>query len=144
QFMDTYDLLADLKLDKVHLARYSPRPHTLSMRTMPDDVPAIEKKRRHVLLEELQAQVSAAINSRFLGQTVEVLVEDKHNGKWRGRIPQNKLVFFQDESQDWHGRLANVEITWTGPWSMQGRLPGQAIPAPDELIMVIPADSAAD
>jgi len=144
QFMDTYDLLADLKLDKVHLARYSPRPHTLSMRTMPDDVPANEKKRRHVLLEELQAQVSAAINRRFLGQTVEVLVEDKHNGKWRGRIPQNKLVFFQDDTQDWHGRLANVEITWTGPWSMQGRLPGQAIPAQDELLTVLPASTVGD
>src|SRR5690606_15794473 len=34
QFQGTYDLLEELKLDKVHLARYSPRPHTVSMRTM--------------------------------------------------------------------------------------------------------------
>lgn len=125
QWQGTYDLLAELKLDKAHLARYSPRPHTLSTRTMPDDVPAEEKKRRHAALEELQAQVVAEINRRFLGQTVEVLVEDQHNGKWRGRTPQNKLVFFRDNSQQWQGRLAQVEITWTGPWSMQGRLPGQ-------------------
>ncbi|NLE50453.1 MAG: MiaB/RimO family radical SAM methylthiotransferase, partial [Chloroflexi bacterium] len=91
QFQGTYDLLAELKLDKVHLARYSPRPHTVSMRTMADDVPDAEKKRRHAALEELQAQVVAEINSRFLGQTVEVLVEDQHRGKWRGRTPQNKL-----------------------------------------------------
>jgi len=122
QFQGTYDLLAELKLDKVHLARYSPRPHTVSMRTMEDDVPDAEKKRRHAALEELQARVVAEINSRFLGQTVEVLVEDRHKGKWRGRTPQNKLVFFEDDSQDWRGKLAPVVITWTGPWSMQGRL----------------------
>jgi len=123
QFDDTYNLLADLKLDKVHLARYSPRPHTVSMRTMPDDVPPLEKKRRLDVLEKLQEQVVGEINQRFLGQTVEVLVEDQHQGKWRGRTPQNKLVFFADETQDWRGRLATVEITRTGPWSMQARLP---------------------
>jgi tRNA-2-methylthio-N6-dimethylallyladenosine synthase len=128
QFNDTYRLLADLKLDKVHLARYSPRPHTVSMRTMPDDVPGDEKKRRLAALEQLQAQVVAEINQRFLGQTVEVLVEDQHQGKWRGRTPQNKLVFFSDDSRDWHGQLANVEIIWTGPWSMQARLPGAVMP----------------
>ncbi|RPJ00424.1 MAG: MiaB/RimO family radical SAM methylthiotransferase, partial [Chloroflexi bacterium] len=122
QFQDTYDLLAELKLDKVHLARYSPRPQTVSTRTMPDNVPPQEKKRRHAALEELQERVVAEINSAYLGRTVEVLVEDRHKGKWQGRIPQNKIVFFEDESQDWRGKLATVEITWTGPWSMQARL----------------------
>lgn len=137
QFMDTYHLLADLKLDKVHLARYSPRPHTVSARKMDDDVPAEEKKRRHTMLEELQAQVCAEINAQYLGQTVEVLVEELHKGKWRGRTPQNKLVFFEDESQDWRGRLATVEVTWTGPWSMQARLPGAAQDARDPLALSV-------
>lgn len=122
QFMRTYDLLAELKLDKAHLARYSPRPHTLSARTMDDDVPEEEKKRRHEMLDELQAEVVAEINQRYLGQVLPVLVEEQHRGKWRGRTPQNKLVFFEAPG-DWRGQVADVEITWTGPWSMQGRLP---------------------
>ncbi|MFW5771912.1 MAG: tRNA (N6-isopentenyl adenosine(37)-C2)-methylthiotransferase MiaB [Phototrophicaceae bacterium] len=122
QFMDTYNLLAELKLDKAHLARYSPRPNTVSERRMEDDVPEEEKKRRHQMLDELQAQVVAEINSRYLGQTVSVLVEEQHRGKWRGRTPQNKLVFFEAPGE-WRGRVVDVEITWTGPWSMQGRLP---------------------
>lgn len=122
QFMDTYNLLADLKLDKAHLARYSPRPNTVSERRMVDDVPEDEKKRRHEMLEDLQKQVVAEINARFLGQVVPVLIEDQHKGKWRGRTPQNKLVFFEGEG-DWRGKLVDLEITWTGPWSMQGRLP---------------------
>lgn len=122
QFQQTYNLLAELKLDKVHLARYSPRPHTVSERTLPDDVPEEEKKRRHQAIDELQAEIVSEINRRSLGQRVSVLVEEMHKGKWRGRTPQNKLVFFEDAA-DWHGKLVELEITWTGPWSMQGRLP---------------------
>ena len=69
----------------------------------------------------MQAEVVAGINQRFLGQTVSVLVEDFHKGKWRGRTPQNKLVFFQSPG-NWQGKIVDVEITWTGPWSMQGRM----------------------
>ena len=134
QFMDTYTLLEELKLDKAHLARYSPRPNTVSERRMEDDVPEEEKKRRHQMLDDLQAQVVAEINSQYLGQTLEILVEDQHKGKWRGRTPQNKLVFFDAEG-DWKGKLANVEITWTGPWSMQGRLP-QHQQAHDPLVVI--------
>ncbi len=122
QFMDTYNLLAELKVDKVHLARYSPRPQTVSERRMIDDVPEEEKQRRLAMLEDLQAVVVAEINQKFLGQVLPVLVEEYHKGKWRGRTPQNKLVFFESE-QDWRGKMVDVEITWTGPWSMQGRLP---------------------
>jgi tRNA-2-methylthio-N6-dimethylallyladenosine synthase len=59
QFMRTYALLEELKLDKAHLARYSPRPHTVSARRMPDDVPEDEKKRRHKMLDDLQSRVVA-------------------------------------------------------------------------------------
>ncbi len=122
QFMGTYKVLEELKLDKAHLARYSPRPQTVSARRMEDDVPDAEKRERHKMLEDLQAQVVAEINSQYLGQMVEVLVEDNHKGRWRARSPQNKLVFFEAEG-DWKGKLAQVEVTWTGPWSMQARLP---------------------
>ncbi|NWF68347.1 MAG: tRNA (N6-isopentenyl adenosine(37)-C2)-methylthiotransferase MiaB [Chloroflexi bacterium] len=122
QFMQTYRLLEELKLDKAHLARYSPRPNTVSARRMADDVSDADKHQRLAMLEDLQARVVGEINRQFLGQTVEVLVEDQHKGKWRGRTPQNKLVFFED-ARDWRGKLAQVEIVWTGPWSMQGRLP---------------------
>ena len=139
QFIQTYNLLEELKLDKAHLARYSPRPQTVSDRRMEDDVPDEEKRRRHKMLEDLQAKVVAEINSQYLGQTVEVLVEDNYKGRWRARTAQNKLVFFEAEG-NWKGKLARVEITWTGPWSMQARLPGesQALqPAHDPLVVVV-------
>jgi len=132
EFQGTYRMLSDLRLDKVHLAKYSPRPQTVSARTMADDVPDGDKERRRLVIEDLQMQIIAELNSAYLGKTVRVLVEELHNGKWRGRIPQNKLVFFEDRTRDLRGQVVDVEIVWTGPWSMQGRLPGQ------ELIPIAP------
>ncbi len=121
QFQRTYDLLADLKLDVAHLARYSPRPGTVAERRLPDDVSEEEKMRRFKLLEELQAQVVTEINTGYFGRTVEVLVEDNHKGKWKGRTRTNKLVFFENEAE-WPGRTARVTITQTSPWSLQGEV----------------------
>lgn len=121
QYLDTYNLMADLKLDKVHIAKYSARPGTVAARRMPDDIPPEVKERRRKELDELQAKVVGDINRRYLGQIVEVLVENKHKGKWRGRTRTNKLVFFPDE-QDRGGQSVKVQITRTGPWSMQGTL----------------------
>jgi tRNA-2-methylthio-N6-dimethylallyladenosine synthase len=121
QFQATLDLLAELKLDVCHVAMYSPRPGTLAAKTLADDVPAGEKKRRLMAVNELQESIAAGIHARLLGQRVEVLVEEQHRGKWKGRTRSNQLVFFEDD-RDWQGRLAEVIITWTGPWSMQGTL----------------------
>jgi len=87
-----------------------------------DDVPEEEKHRRYLMLEAQHERITGQINQRFLGQTVPVLVENDHKGKWRGRTPENKLVFFEDASKDWRGQIAQVTVDWAGPWSMQGRL----------------------
>jgi tRNA-2-methylthio-N6-dimethylallyladenosine synthase len=123
QFQHTYDLLAGLRLDKAHIARYSPRPQTLAARRFPDDVPLEEKERRRKALDDLQAEILGEINRQLLGQTVEVLVEGKKKDRWWGRTRTDRLVFFEDEGgRDWRGRLAQVRITWTGPWSLIGEV----------------------
>jgi tRNA-2-methylthio-N6-dimethylallyladenosine synthase len=121
QFQRTYDLLEELRLDVAHLARYSPRPGTVSDRRMDDDVPADEKMRRFRALELLQEGILSEINTRYQDQVVEVLVEEKHKGRWKGRTRKNRLVFF-DHRDDQRGRLVPVRIDWTGPWSLQGTL----------------------
>lgn len=125
QFQRTYDLLAELKLDVAHLARYSPRPGTVAARKMIDDVPEEEKMRRFRLLEELQERIAGEINASYVGKTVEVLFEEKVRGRWKGRTPTNKLVFLESED-DLRGKVLPVLITWAGPWSMQATLPPQS------------------
>lgn len=121
QFMQTYQVLADLKLDVAHLARYSLREGTVATRRMQDDITDEEKMRRFRLLENLQEKIGGEINTHYLGQTVDVLFEEKVKGRWRGRTPTNKLVFVQTE-ENLKGRVLPVQITWTGPWSMQANL----------------------
>lgn len=124
QFQATYDLLAELQMDVAHLARYSTRTGTVADRKMVDDVSDEEKWRRYRLLEELQEGLATEIHGRLLGETVEVLFEEKVKGRWRGRTPTNKLVFVESDN-DLRGQVLPVQITWTGPWSMQARLTRQ-------------------
>jgi len=87
---------------------------------MADDVADEEKRRRFQAIEALQKTVSTEKMRRYLGRTVEVLVEGQDKGRWRGRTPHNKLVFFDDPGQ-WVGQLVDVTITHAGPWSMSGK-----------------------
>lgn len=121
QFQATYDLLAELKLDVAHLARYSVRPGTLAARQMQDDIPQEQKMRRFRALETLQESIAAQINANSIGRKVEILVEGKQKGRWKGRTRTNKLVFFESD-QDMFGKLVWVQIEWAGPWSMRGSL----------------------
>ncbi len=130
QFQRTVDLLAELRLDVAHLARYSPRPGTVAARKMEDDVPEEEKMRRFRVLEELQESIAAEINAAYVGKTVEVLFEEKVRGRWKGRTPTNKLVFLESE-ENLQGKVVPVLITWAGAWSMQATLP----PLPQVLSM---------
>jgi tRNA-2-methylthio-N6-dimethylallyladenosine synthase len=107
QFMETHRVLSDLKLDVAHLARYSIREGTVATRRMVDNVTDEEKMRRFRMLEDLQEQIVGEINKKYLGETVEVLFEEKVKNRWRGRTPTNKLVFVETD-EDLRGKLLPV------------------------------------
>ena len=131
QFDETVSVLADLKLDKAHLARYSPRPGTVSARAMTDDVPEEVKVERHRALERLQERVCAGINARMLGETVE----DPGRGtltRESGAVARVRTSWCSSKvTLPLRGRLVDVQITWTGPWSMQGRFVRDVSPLGD-------------
>jgi len=121
QFQNTFDLLSDLRMDVVHLARYSPRPDTWAARNLSDDIPEKEKWRRFRLLEDLQEMVASEIHARLMDQTVLVLFEAIHKNRWKGRSETNKLVF-AESGEDLRGQIKPVKITRTGAWSLSGVL----------------------
>lgn len=121
QFEDTFRQLADLKLNVVHLARYSPRKGTLSERTMPDDVSDEEKWRRFRAVETLQEQIATELHAALEGKILPVLFEEKQKGRWMGRTEHMDLVYVESES-DLTGLILPVKINWTGPWTMIGEL----------------------
>jgi tRNA-2-methylthio-N6-dimethylallyladenosine synthase len=129
QFEQTYRVLADLRLDVAHLARYSAREGTVATRRMLDDVDDSQKMARFRILEELQQNIVSEINRNYLGRTTEVLFEEKVRDRWKGRTPTNKLVFAESD-EDLTGKTLPVSITWTGPWSMQGTPAKLLVPVP--------------
>ena len=120
QFERSREMVRDIRFDKVHTAAYSPRPNTIADRKMADDVPPEEKRRRLQAIEELQGSIASEINSTYADRTVEVLIDGHHKGRWQGRTRTDKLVFVEDE-EELLGRLINVRITHTTPWSLRGR-----------------------
>ncbi len=121
QFQATLDIIRDVRFDKVHTAAYSTRPGTIAARRMEDDVPDHEKRARLQAIEDLQERIVSEINAGLLGRTVEALVDGHNKGQWQGRTRSDKLVFFPHEA-DLLGELAQVRISKTGPWSLQGAL----------------------
>lgn len=119
EFQETYDLLEELRIDKIHLARYSPRPGTVSDRRFEDNVADEEKRRRFHILEDQHKRINQEKNQRYLGTVQQVLVEGEQKGRWRGRNPQGKLVFFTDP-RELKGEMVDVKIAYAGPWSMSG------------------------
>ncbi|PDW01211.1 MiaB/RimO family radical SAM methylthiotransferase [Candidatus Viridilinea mediisalina] len=123
-FAQTIELCAELRFDKIHIAAFSPRPGTLAAAQEQDPALAVAeavKEERRRALEQLHEQVARERNARFLHQTVEVLVEGESRGRWRGRSPNNKLVFFSHPA-DFTGHCVPVRITQTGPWALQGEV----------------------
>ncbi len=93
QFENTRRVMEDLEFDVVHLAMYSPRPGTYAAEKMVDDVTAQEKRARINELLQLQRGIAARRAERWVGRTVQVLVEGADElGRPYGRNRQGKRV----------------------------------------------------
>ena len=121
QFSRTYEMVRDVRFDKVHSAMYSTRDNTFASRKFEDDVPQEEKKRRLTAIDELQASIQAEINSKLMDETLEVLVEGTKRGQVHGRSRSDKLVYVEG-GVDVIGHTAPVRIERAGPWSLGGRV----------------------
>ncbi len=125
QFQQTLDLLAELRLDKVHCAAYSSRPGTIASRVMDDSVPEEEKTSRRQQVDAQQEEIQTEINAKLVGRYEQILVEGRHRGKWQGRTRSHKPVFFEDEAYH-QGELVTLKIERSSPWSLQGSLAVEA------------------
>lgn len=94
---DTLSLIEYVQYDFGYMFAYSERPGTLAERKLEDDVPEEVKMRRLQEIIDLQQEIALKRTQRFLGQTVEVLIEKeskKSDLHWSGRNSQNTTVVF--------------------------------------------------
>ncbi len=121
QFQRSVDMLRQIRFDSAHVAAYSVRTGTIAAKKYIDDIPSSVKKERLNCMETLQERISAEINLQLVGKKLEVLVEGDKKNKWFGRAASDKLVFFES-TENCIGRLVNVTIVKSSPWSLQGEM----------------------
>ncbi len=116
----TLSLLDQVEYDSVFSFMYSPRQRTKAA-VLAAGVPAQRVKERLYALQEKQAAIQLKNNRRLLGQTLDVLVCEKHPkkaGEMIGRSESYRVVNFA--SQAAIGTFTRVTITGAGPHSLRG------------------------
>jgi tRNA-2-methylthio-N6-dimethylallyladenosine synthase len=133
-FQETVELVDEVGFEGLFVFTYSPRPGTTALR-LADDVPEDEKLRRLQLLNGLQQRRQERRNREHVGRRVEVLVDTAGEaGRVSGRTPHFRIVHL-DGGPELVGRLVDVEITASGPNSLQGTLvPSLTAPGPAPIV----------
>ncbi len=123
---DTLDLMNYAKYDYGFMFYYSERPGTMAARKMEDDIPLEVKKRRLAEVIALQHELSHYNTKRFVGKTVEVLIEKeskKSDQEWSGRTEQNTVAVFPKEDYN-IGDYVMVTITECTTSTLRGKAVG--------------------
>ena len=120
-FEDTMDLMEKIKFDKLHTAIYSERKGTIAARKMKDDVHMDDKQRRYKILNDEQEKIQAELNSKYVGEVNNVMIEGLKRGKVFGRNEQDKLIYVDNPNMQ-EGDMVDVKIDYAGPWAMKGKV----------------------
>jgi tRNA-2-methylthio-N6-dimethylallyladenosine synthase len=121
QFQRTLSLLEEIRFDVVHIQGFSPRPRTTAALQL-DDVEPQEKKRRINVLLAAQRRIAEEANRRWLGRTVEVLVERADGGEISGRSRQNKVVIGAAPLGADVGTVRMVRVEDATAWQLRGQV----------------------
>jgi len=122
-FEATLSLLDEVEYDSIFGFKYSPRPNTPAL-TLEDAISDEEKARRLAVMNERQREIQKRRNQRYLGVTLEVMVEGKNEARnqWTGRTSQNKVFNFTATGQPLTGSYVDVVTTGCFPNSLVGEM----------------------
>jgi tRNA-2-methylthio-N6-dimethylallyladenosine synthase len=121
-FAQTLSLTEAARYHSMFSFKYSPRPNTLALKRMPDDVPDEEKTRRIVALQALQKRIQGNLFEAAIGRVEPVLVDAtsrRRDWELSGRTSGNTVVNFPGDPS-WVGRTVQVRITGANPNSLKG------------------------
>ncbi len=75
EFNELYDFVKEIRFDRLGVFTYSEEEDTPAA-DLDDNVPAEVKDERKAIILDLQAEISAEKNQTFMGQTLDVLVDE--------------------------------------------------------------------
>jgi len=113
-FEQTYQMAKELEFAKTHVFRFSPRQGTAAAR-MRGHIKDEVKKARSQRLLDLHDEHSHLFRQQFLGETVEVLIEQYKHGYWEGLTDNYlrvELEDLSDHTQDWQHRLISAQLNY--------------------------------
>jgi tRNA-2-methylthio-N6-dimethylallyladenosine synthase len=122
-FQATLDMIEEVRFDSIYSFIYSPRPGTAAEQ-FADDIDPEVKKERLQRLQRAQDAIQVERNARWVGRSVEVLVEGpsaRGRGQLVGRTSQNHPVNF-DGGPEHVGSTVKVNITGSTAHSLRGVL----------------------
>lgn len=100
-----------MQFGHIHVFAYSPRAGTKAA-GMPDPVSREVKRTRSQQLHELAGRSRSAMLQRFVGRTLDVLVEGSESAGWSGYTPNFLRVDLSDASAaDLQNRVVRVRTT---------------------------------
>lgn len=123
QFLDTLDVVSQIKFDQIYMFIYSPREGTIAAR-MEDKVTYEEKVDRLERLKELYENTLPELNKKMIGKVYKVLVEGKSKTNeelYTGRSSQNKVVIFEADDS-YVGKVVDVKIDSEHLWYLRGTI----------------------
>ncbi|MEA3249307.1 MAG: tRNA (N6-isopentenyl adenosine(37)-C2)-methylthiotransferase MiaB [Patescibacteria group bacterium] len=118
-FEETVSLYREVDFDIGYIAMYSPRTGTPAWQAFKDDVSRTEKKRRWKHLHDIMEEIVCEKNRKYVGQTVEVLVESCKKGICVGNSREMKQVRFPG-GPELIGRFVPVRISKALAWALDG------------------------
>jgi tRNA-2-methylthio-N6-dimethylallyladenosine synthase len=121
EFKNTYKFFKEMGFEHAYIAQYSDRKGTTANRFMKDDIPQKVKKQRWNRLNSLLEKQSKKVLKKFIGKTVNVLVETQKNKQCTGRSKHFKTVQFKSD-QNLAGEIVPVKITSSKEWILEGEL----------------------
>lgn len=110
-FEETLSLVRDVQFDQAFVFKYSQRKDTPAA-SMPDQIPQTLIEERHAELLKLVDEIAAEKLHRFVGHTVQILVEGpsrKNPARMEGRTRCNRIVVF-DGAPRHRGELFDLKI----------------------------------
>lgn len=99
EFNTTYEFLKKIKFYKTHIFKYSVRSGTVAA-IMPNQIDGKIKEERSKKLIELSNENELSYNKSYIGKEIEVLVEEKEDGYYKGHTDNYILAKIKCKDED--------------------------------------------
>lgn len=112
-FEQTYQLAKELEFAKTHVFRFSPRQGTAAAR-MKGQIRDEVKRARSERLLALNEEHSRLFRQQFLGETIQVLIEQVRHEHWEGLTDNYLRVFLSqlpEQAGTWQHALVKARLT---------------------------------